>query len=157
DAFGVDAMGERGRILHKRKKWTRCSTFQLFGVFVSSVVLRRNSHPATPKSARPTAPRRTARHGLGGVGWSISRYAVAVSEGAGSAGRARERRSGAGTHRVRYVNVSDAQRGHCCASCTSSQSRQRRAIRSCMGSVYSTAAEAGKTSRNGPPEGGPDV
>jgi len=39
-------------------------------------------------------------------------------------------------------NISDAQIGHCSASCTSSQSRQSRAFRSCMSSVYSTRSDA---------------
>ena len=36
-----------------------------------------------------------------------------------------------GTHRVRYANVSEAHRGHVCASWTSSQFRQSRAVGSC--------------------------
>src|SRR5262245_27960454 len=46
--------------------------------------------------------------------------------------RETERLSGTGTHRARNANVSDAQTGHCCESWISSQSRQRRATRSCI-------------------------
>jgi outer membrane protein assembly factor BamB len=46
------------------------------------------------------------------------------------------RRSSTGTHRVRNAKLSDAHTGHCCASCTSSQSRHTRATRSCILAVY---------------------
>ena len=42
------------------------------------------------------------------------------------------------THRVIGTYASDVHTGHSCASWTSSQSRQRRAFRSCMVPVYST-------------------
>ena len=62
--------------------------------------------------------------------------------------RACARRSGASTQRVISAYDSDVHAGHCCASWTSSQSRQRRAFRSFMTPVYSTRAMEESTRDN---------
>jgi len=95
----------------------------------------------SPTAVSPSAPCFRSRRVVDGRGsvFRSSRYTSARSF-AGAA-RGRVRRSGAGTHRVIEANISDAQIGHCSASCTSSQSRQRRAFRSCISSVYSTNSD----------------
>jgi hypothetical protein len=96
-------------------------------------LLCRHSHRAKPRAASPATPPFTSRivFGRAGSGTSNSRYTAVSGRGSGSAGRGFRRRSGTGTHRAMYANVSDAHAGHCCASWISSQSRQRRADRRC--------------------------
>ncbi len=96
----------------------------------------RQSQPATATAVMPTAlcVKNRPRFGADESGAISSRYTSATGE---VVGRGLIRRSGAGTQRVRYAKASEAHTGQCCASWTSSQSRQTRAILSCILSVYS--------------------
>jgi hypothetical protein len=102
---------------------SRCSFFRS--------LLRRHIHPATVMAVTPSALRvsNRPRAGAATLGDVSSRYTSAVGE---VVGRGRIRRSGTGTQRERYAKASEAQSGQCCSLWTSSQSRHRRAIWSCI-------------------------
>ena len=99
-----------------------------------------HSHPATPKerqAERSSLGELPGGRSLVGSGVNICSVRLAVLRSrAVLLRRGRVRRSRAGTQRAMKANVSDAHVGHCGASCTSSQSRHRRAFRSCICSVY---------------------
>lgn len=112
---------------------TRCSFLR--------ASFHRHIQPPTAMTVTPRAPRFSHRPGVGAeeeLGVVSSRYTSALDE---VVGRGRIRRSGAGTQRVRYANASEAHTGHRCASWTSSQSRQRRAIRSRIRSTVHDAPD----------------
>jgi hypothetical protein len=92
---------------------------------------RRHNHPAIPRTPRPTALP-TIRRPLREPGCIIWRYAS--TSGRSGAGRADcvSRPFERGTQRVRKAKTSDAHVGHRSWSCTSSQSRHKRATPSFM-------------------------
>ena len=86
-------------------------------------MLRRQNQPAAVKAETPITLRFNQRPSE-----TCAASCRACASG-GAGGRARTRPSGTITQRVRYTNASELHRGHCCPR-TSSQSRQRRAMRS---------------------------
>ena len=93
--------------------------------------LRPQNNPRMPTAVNPSAALFSSRPVCGRVDCSVVRR-LYVSTSGEFVGRGRVRRSGAGIHRVMYVNVSEAQIGHWSALCNSSQSWQSRAVRSCI-------------------------
>jgi hypothetical protein len=87
----------------------------------------RQAQPAAASIVRLSAPRLSRRllFGAAEAGATSSRYTSASGD---VDSLRRSRRSGAGTHRVKYANASEPQTGQRWESWTSLQSRHRRAM-----------------------------